>query len=919
MKKQRNTALRAATAVLAMALTASFAPSATAAPDVPFTIAAGSLRIGLSSSGTVTSLLDTANGHDYSSSEHPEPLIKLVADGGEQLPTALSYDTDSSTYTFTFGDKGIKVGVKVASKAGYATLEVAGVDAPEGVDVQTLLWGPITTNITKTVGESVGVVRDNDFAIGIHGLNDKSVGGWPDEYKNLSYPDGPPKTDPSIRGWAFGWFGASQTNWGSILQAYTYDYTKSRHRFAGWPDTKTPDVPVAPLSGDDAQIKGSKIALFGTAPGNVLPTLSRIETKEGLIHTKIDGEWGKTSQGASQSFLVLNDLSTGNITQASKYARAAGIRTVYAIEGGGPWRSTGHYQFNTDFGGSDEGAAGVVRTAAADGVSVGVHTLSNTIHTNDSYVTPVPAKGLATQGSVKLTRPLDDSSKTVYVEGNTIFKGGRGNAIRIGDELLSYGAVTKVDGSANEYQVTLKGRGGWGTTAAAHPAGADAARMMWYAYSQFDAGITMFPEISSRLADIFNTTGIKSMSFDALEAATLAGYGTFGTNKLVNGMYREIKDTDDFISEASNVLPGTWDAAGRISWGEANHGTKYSEVVAHQGFYERNYLPNMMGWLQYKNSDTVLDQEWLLSKMAGWNAGAGLQTTMKALSSSGNTAGVLEAWKQWEAARNAHAFTEKQKTAMTAEDSYWHLENTVPGKEWNLYNVDYPKTALSAPNDGTTSTWTYTNTHQEQPLQFKLQASGGNITNPSVTVGDKTVTYHTTVPKDGSLVADGTGTAKVYDQTQHVLDTVTPKGSATLAAGAQSVSYQATGDTGSKAQLRFITVGAPEKVSADVTIDAPATVAPGATNEVTTSYTNRGTDTLKGVELNVPAPKGWKAVGPHSKFATVEPGQTVTVTWKVTPPADATTGSYFLPVQATYDGARFSSEAVAQTTIQKTS
>lgn len=700
MKKQRNTALRAATAALTLAIAASIAPTAAAAPHVPFTIAAGSLRIGLSPSGTVTSLLDTANGHDYASSDHQQPLIKLVADGGQQLPTALSFDPSSSTYTFTFGAKGIKVGVKVTSKSGYATLEVTGVNAPKGVDVQTLLWGPITTTINQTVGETVGVVRDNDFAIGIHGLNDKSVGGWPDEFDNLTYTDGPAKTDASIRGWAFGWFSAAPTTWGSILQAYTYDYTKTRHRYVGWGGNE-PDVAVPPLSGDDAVIKGSKIALFGSAPGNVLGTLSGIETGEGLIHTKIDGEWEKTSQGASQSFLVLDDLSTGNAAKASEYARKAGIRTVYSLPNAvGPWQSTGHYQFNSQFGSSDAGAAGLARTAAANGVSVGVHTLANAIDNNDPYVQPVPAKGLATQGSVKLTRPLDDSSDTVYVDGDTVFKGGNGDAIRIGDELLEYDAVTKVDGSANEYQVTLKNRGGWGTTAAAYPAGADLARMQWYAYSQFDAGMTMLPEIAGRLAQIFNTTGIKSMSFDGLETATLAGYGTFGTNKLVNGMYRQIKDTDNFISEASNLLPGTWDATARVSWGEGLHGTPWSQVIGHQAYYQRNYMSDMMGWVVYNNSDTVLDQERLLSQMAAWNAGAGLQTSVGALNSSGNTAGVLEAWKQWEAARNAHAFTDAQMTAMKDTNSYWHLENTVPGKEWNLYNVDYQKDALSAPNDG---------------------------------------------------------------------------------------------------------------------------------------------------------------------------------------------------------------------------
>lgn len=903
---------------LAIAVVAATAPAVSAsADDASYTIRAGSLRIGLDSTGTVTRLVDAVNGRDYASADHQSPLIKLVVDGAQQLPTSLSYDGRSSTYVFHFGGKGVSVGVRVTSKAGYATFEATSVSAPSGVDVQTLLWGPITTSITKTVGETVGVVRDNDFAIGIHGLNDKSVGGWPDEYDSLTYTDGPVKSDPSIQGWAYGWFSADQTSWGSVLQAYTYDYTKTRHRYVGWPDSHQPNVAVPPLSGDDAVIKGSKIALFGTAPGSVLNTLSHIETGEGLPHPKIDGQWEKTSQGASQSFLVLSDLNTNDVGQASAYARQGGMRYVYSLPNAeGPWQSTGHYQFDSSFGSSDAAAARLTGTAAASGVSVGVHTLSNTVDTWDRYVTPVPDPGLATQGSVKLTRPLDASSKVVYVDGDTPLTGGNGNAIRMGDELLSFGAVTKVAGSANEYQITLNNRGGWGTTAAAHDAGTDLARMQWYAYGQFDAGMTMLPGLADRLAQIWNTTGIKAMSFDGLETATLAGYGTFGTNKLVNGMYRKLDSTDDFISEASNLLPGTWDAAGRMSWGEGSHGTTYvGSLIAHQAYFQRNYMPDMMGWVTYHPTDSVLTQEWQLSKNAAWNAGAGLQASVSALKGSGDTADVLDAWKQWEAARNAHAFTDQQMEAMKDAKSYWHLETVHPGKEWNLYNVDYPASTLNAPSDGSPTSWTYSNTHDAQPLQFQLQASG-SVTDPSFTVGGQTVTFPTTVPSDGFLVADGTATAKVYDSTWHQLRTVTAQGSASYTVGDQTIAYSGTGSTGSTAKIRFLTYSAPQQVKAPVTIDAPSTVQRGATATVTARYTNPGTTTLRHAALSLSVPKGWTAratAGAGTRG--LAPGRTMTTTWHVTPPAGTTPGDTDLVASATYDGARTSAEAIAGVSV----
>jgi hypothetical protein len=53
------------------------------------------------------------------------------------------------------------------------------------VDVQPtnraelVLWGPYPTTIGDIIGEVVGVVRDSEFAVGIQGLNAKTLGGYP--------------------------------------------------------------------------------------------------------------------------------------------------------------------------------------------------------------------------------------------------------------------------------------------------------------------------------------------------------------------------------------------------------------------------------------------------------------------------------------------------------------------------------------------------------------------------------------------------------------------------------------------------------------------------------------------------------------------------------------------------------------------
>lgn len=874
------------------------ATTARAATSCSFTLHAGSLDIALNSTGTVTHLTDTANRRDYASSANPEPLIQLMVDGSKQAPTKLTFDAASSTYTFTFGGKGVKVGVHAVSKAGYATLEATSVSAPSGVDVQTLLWGPITTTITQTVGETVGVVHDDTFAIGIHELNDKTVGGWPDELDSQTFTD----VSPEISNWPFGWFAAHQTPWGSFLQAYTYDYSKTRNRYVGWGDTHEPNVAVPPLTGPDGRIQGSKIALFGTTPDNVLPTLSGIETGENLPHPMIDGQWGKESQGASQSWLVLSDLNTGNAAQSSRYAREAGMKYIYSLPGvDGPWQSAGHYQFDGSFGGSDTGAAGLAATAARYGINVGVHTLSNLVDTSDSYVRPNADSGLATTGSAALTRPAGATDTTLYVDDNAMFAGDAGSILRIGGELVTYSSVSQVSGT--EWKVTVNSRGAYGTTAAAHSAGSQASRIQQYAYGMLTGGISEIPQIASRLSQVLDIPGIKALSFDGLEDGSLAGYGLLGTANLINGVYKGESSVPDTVTEASNLLPNTWDAQGRVSWGEHSLNTDPDNLpISLQPYYQRNYMPAMLGWLGFGAGDTMQYQEWQLSKMAAYNAGAGLETSVGELNDAGDANQIMDTWNQWETARNAGAFNPAQQAEMKDLNSYWHLVNTAPGKSWNLYNVQYPS-ALSASNNGAANTWSYTNTHAAQPLQFQLQASGGAVNKIVVALDGSTVTYTATVPSGGYLVADGTGSATVYDSTWHKLGAATVSGSASYVAGTQDITLTGTGSGTSK--VRFLTLGTPEKVTAPATISAPATVTAGATVKVTTSYTNGSAGAQTGVATVFDAPTGWKATATTpATFKTVPPGRTVSTLWTLTPPAGESAGSSStFTAQTTYKGA----------------
>ncbi|KRF42980.1 discoidin domain-containing protein [Paenibacillus sp. Soil787] len=672
-----------------------FSPKTTLAAG-PYTINAGQLIMTLDDTGKVTNLKDESTNTDYASSTHLRSLIQLVVNGAQQLPTALSYDSSTSTLDFYFNPIDTHVFVKVETKGNYATFEVTSITT--NVDIEILFWGPIATSITQNYGEYVGAVYNSNFAIGIKQLNNKTIGGWVKEYENLSYNDGTGEFGP-----AFAFYSAYLNAWGGILQSYTYNHSVPRTRGAGepWsPPLWIPNQPMPALPGTDGQLVGSKIALYGTAfstgtaKSSILNSIASIETGEGLPHPMLDGQWAKTSQAASQSFLVLSDLNTNNVALASQFANQAGLNYIYSLTGiNGPWTKWGHFQFNSSFGGSDAAVKTMVDTAATYGVKIGVHTLSNLINNSgDSYTTPIPNPDLVKSGSATLTQSLGTTGSDVYVSSNTPFLNGQGKSLQIGNEIMTFSTITQ--NSPTEWKLSGVSRANWGTAAASHTSGDTVHRLVNGAYGSLVGGISIIKEMSTRLATIFNTTGIKAMSWDGLETASQAGYGYYPTALLVNGMHSQL-NSNEMITEASNGNPNTWSNQTRLSWGE--QGTM-DFIYGRNAVYQRNLLPQMMGWL---GVSSLIDTEYKLSKAASWNAGTGFQTSVGALNGMNSTtrAAILDAIKQWETARNIGAFTQDQKDKMRDKSTYWHLSVVTPGTKWSLQQTTSAGVNIGAPED----------------------------------------------------------------------------------------------------------------------------------------------------------------------------------------------------------------------------
>ncbi|WP_405685496.1 Ig domain-containing protein [Streptomyces sp. NBC_01387] len=652
---------------------------------------AGYLRVGMDDTGAVTSLVDSRNGRNYLVAGHgTAPLVSLVIGGKQVKPTSLKRAGDK--LVFRNSAAGTEIDVAVLDRTTYTTLTVTKVKAPHGADVQTLLWGPLATTLTDTLGESAGVAGNSGFTAGMKVLNDRTEGGWPREDTGMGW-ESEVSNNPSdlqvapLEQWSTG----GHTSWGNLLRAFTFDYTKQRLRMndSGY------RIPVGPLPSGGG-IVGSEVALYGTTPDLAPTVLSAIAKGQNLPYPTIDGQWQKTAQATSKSILVLSDLNTGNVDAADKFAKAAGIDTVYSLPGAdGPWQSAGHYQFNSSFGSNDAAATGLVKTSSSNGVAVGAHTLSNFIDTNDSYVSPTASPDLALGQSTTLTRPLAAGDTSLSLASCAPLAAGlQGSRLLIGKEFLTYTGSSTVDG---ECQVTGLARGQWSSAAASHAAGDTVARVQMNGYGGAYGNLNIINSVATRFADIWNTTGITATSFDGLESASDAGWGQYGMARMVNGAYAQLKAKDGFISETSRMGSNIWDGLSRASWGEVGS-TSMSQVLINNAYYQANYLPGMLGWIALPGNTGLPNVEDTLARGAGLNAGAGFETSVSSLTGGGqNTSALLDSVKQWETARNLGAFTDGQRAQFRDQSTHWHLSVITPGSSWSLQQRDASGKDIGAP------------------------------------------------------------------------------------------------------------------------------------------------------------------------------------------------------------------------------
>ena len=645
----------------------------------------GSLKISFDKTCRITSLVNINSGKNYLLKNDTSYLLSVRINGKYLHPE--NVQKLHSRILLTFADNLI-VDIFFRENEDYLSLKINKLTGKQAGDVELIVWGPYFTSISDTVGETVGVVRNKDFAIGIQSLNVKTMGGYP-WYENDRMPEMDIFEQPDYNVYSknkryvlYRVEAAKPVKGGSSLQAYCRNRDKKRIiSNLGYKKYIAPPW-------HDGGVVGSEIALFGCKPSEVLKIISEIEINEKLPHTLIDGEWAKTSEKAAGAYIIM-DFSEKNIDEALEIVKKAGLKNLYHAN---IFKTWGHFELiKESFPNGKEGLKKCVEKADKVGITLGVHTLSNFITTNDAYVTPVPDKRLAKVGSSVLTKNVKENDTVLEILSPEFFrqyKKSNLKTVMLGEELIRFKKLS----DTLPWRLSDCRRGAYETKISKHKAGDTVSLLADHAYKVFLTNAELTEDVAKNIADLFNKTGLTQISFDGLEGNLSTGLGVYGESLMPNTWYWNLteKKRQNIIVHASRPTHFFWHIFTRLNWGEPWYaGFRESQTetrLKNQDYFKRNYIPGMLGWFSMREDMSLADMEWLLARSAAYDAGYAFVTSFKVLKKHGLSDKLLELIKQWEHARLSRAFPDSLKREMKNVKNEYHLE-PLAKNSWNLYKV----------------------------------------------------------------------------------------------------------------------------------------------------------------------------------------------------------------------------------------
>ena len=293
-----------------------------------------------------------------------------------------------------------------------------------------------------------------------------------------------------------------------------------------------------------------------------------------------------------------------------------------------------------------------------------------------------------------------------------------------------------------------------------------------HAYKVFLTDAELGQEVATNIAELFNETGLRQISFDGLEGNQSTGMGNYGEVLFTVTWYDNLSDEirRHLIADASRTSHFFWHIYTRMNWGEPWYaGFRESQTeyrLKNQPYFKRHLMPAMLGWFRMTSQTTIEDVEWMLSRSAAFDAGYAFVTSYEALNGNGFTDRILNAIGLWERARMADAFSAAQKQRMEDVKREFHLVEAGPD-DWRLLEV-YPQIfrherGARQPGEPRATTFSFENPSAEQSLDWILSAEDGEVYRVRLAIDDKETVLPIRLREGWSLRYEGGTTVAMRD------------------------------------------------------------------------------------------------------------------------------------------------------------
>ncbi|MCX6927916.1 MAG: hypothetical protein NT154_32610 [Verrucomicrobia bacterium] len=721
-------------------------------------------RIRMDEGGFITSIVARRSGKEYSPAGHPSPLMSLH-EGGKSNDTLLApvsavLRSGKQEIELKYPNGATAV-VKAEGKDTYFRFQLVSL-TPRG-DVDNIVWGPLHTSVSKLIGDLIGVVRNDDWAIGMYGLDDNTIAGpvvdgdcygmgyyihspdpvkypLPPQYKEGQWFNigGDGVSDTAFYSHpeeyfqqVFGTGAKLEPEFGSTVAYHARDRRKSYTHFfsllPGFPRSRPRHMVSDPV---DVDFIGSSVALYACPDDEGLATIERISLAEGLPHLVIDGKW---IRDPSTFGVTLN--WSGPYDKCIEYAQALGVKDISRETGefypclGNNW-SAGNVTFSSRPPMSfKEFTEEVHRHGMSHG---GLHTLTMFLQGGISKdVTPVPSEHLHPVLRTKLARDISATDTNIIVtdpsflaEKGTWTQGDDSNYLRIGGEMLRY------EGISDSAPWTLKGiKRGHASQAVAHPAGDELVKLMQNCYNGFVPDMKRLLDYADYYADLMYRNGMDAIGFDGFESTVYQHHGYYA----VRIFCRRLFETYARLSggkvprvTGSNVFTGSWEYMNACNVGggdnmfNARSGRRGIEGKDIGNGFNNSYFPSTFGIQNWYSDWSVYDAENLQAKAIGWDATYAFAVSQAGIDSTGERDAIFQSFRAWQTARAAGAFTKEHKQRLRDADYKYHLEQTGE-KAFVLYPIREIRSSQNGA-DGIQQV-TLTNSYASQPLQFSLRVA----------------------------------------------------------------------------------------------------------------------------------------------------------------------------------------------------